>query len=371
MTTTGNKAALGSRIRELRNGAGLTLAALSEKLRDSELPIGTSVQHLSSIERGDGWASPGLVRTLDALLQAQGELIYLLREAKVPTAPTSLDEIIEVTAHLFFPLFVDHAPQPLIVHEPQRYDFVPRLGFTPCAAETTSVHCFPFQVVVLHEKHDLAMENLSAVATWRLEQIERCGSAALNELTHLGFETAALDHEPYCFSVFVVRKLPWRDELSRIRAIELLAMPGILLMKDESETAEDKTSSLLYSTAPIGDVRDFSLTGYHIGFASWAAVALAPESPDDDTLEALLAFELQLQALWCYASNVEARGKFASPDYDARFLQQVLRKLGRPWPTEHTSERRLREALVQTSRIGELVSSAIDAATTQRKGHSE
>jgi hypothetical protein len=48
-------------------------------------------------------------------------------------------------------------------------------------------------------------------------------------------------------------------------------------------------------------------------------------------------------------------------------LSRVRRKLQRPWPTEHTTVRRLREALVTTSRVTELVESALASVESNRR----
>src|ERR1700745_3597040 len=104
---TSQRELLGERIRELRRAAGLTLEGLSARLAEHGQTTGISVQHLSQIERGTTWPSPDLVHALDSVLESGNQLIYLLREAKVPTQPTASITTIEVIAHLFYPLFVD------------------------------------------------------------------------------------------------------------------------------------------------------------------------------------------------------------------------------------------------------------------------
>jgi hypothetical protein len=364
----GDRVALGRRLRELRNASGLTLEGLSQRLRDRGLNSGSSKQHLSAIERGDTWPSREVVQALDEEFHAHGALLQMLREAKVPeslsTGPLC------VTGHLFYPLHVDRVPPPAHPHVPGKLDFVPMLGWTPCPDSAARLYSFPFKVVVLCEAHDLAVDRLSQIATWRRPHIDRCASAASKQLEELGASHQVLDHEPYCFTAFACSRLPWADEALRIRAVELLSMPRALLSGDGSDAGKDQ--QLLYSTTPIADVVDFSLAGSHVGFASWAAVAAMPvDDALDDIVEQIVAFEIQLQAIWCYASNVENSRKYVSPNYSAEFLEDVLRKLGRPWPTEHTAQRRLREALIQTSRIDELIRSAVDSVAQKKKGSSK
>ena len=364
----GDRVALGRRVRELRRGAGLTLGGLSQRLRDRGLTAGSSKQHLSAIERGDTWPSRDLVQALDEEFLTHGALMHMLREAKVPEAVATGP--LCVTGHLFYPLHVDRVPEPEHPHVPGKLDFVPILGWTPCATSGARLYSFPFEVVVLYETHDLEVERLSEIAVWRRAHIDRCDSAASKQLEDIGATHQVRDHEPYCFTAFECSRLPWADEVLRIRATELLSMPRALLSGDGSDAGKDH--QLLYSTNPIADVVDFSLAGSHIGFASWAAVAaMAADGALIDIVEQIVAFEIQLQAIWCYASNVENSRNYVSPDYSAEFLEDALRKLRRPWPTEHTAQRRLREALVQTSRIDELIRSAVDSVAQKKKGSSK
>jgi hypothetical protein len=230
------------------------------------------------------------------------------------------------------------------------------------ASDHATVHCFPFGVVVLHEQFDLTVNHLGEIAQWRREQIERGDSAVATHLQELGYQVESLDHDPYCFTAFVFRTVPWVDAARLDRATQVLAMPGTLISSKmtKAEMAARAADLLNDTSQPISDVADFSHTNSHYGSASWAAVSLMPleAAPQIDIARSLIDLELQLQAFWCYASNVEA-GHIALVSYGPEFLRKVLAKLHCPAPTEHTAERRLREAIVRTSRITELVSSAI------------
>lgn len=355
------KHALASRIRELRKAAGLTLAGLSVRLHDAGLSHGTSIQHLSEVERAATWPSADLVRALDTVLSPnKRELIGLLRNAKVPSEPKISAECIEVTAHLFFPLLVHPIPEASETY-PGALDFVPRLGRLRSQLDHISLHCFPFGVVVLHEAHRLTTDGLLDIAQWRRVQISRSSDAVMAHLVARGVDARSMDHEPYCFTAFVVHALPWNDDHARARATHLLAMPAVLLAGEAADDPREHVDNLIDSPLPVGDVVDFSLTGTHFGAASWAAVSMLPVASALELDHALVEFEVQLQAFWCYASNVEATGSVKQTNYGPRFLEEVLGKLQCPWPNEHTAVRRLREAILQTSRIRDLVESATAA----------
>jgi transcriptional regulator with XRE-family HTH domain len=356
-------AKLGNRIRELRLARKLTQEQLSAKLKAAGLSKGTSPQHISAVELGNAWPSPKLVETLDTVFGSKPELIYLLRGAKVPTQVASSDESIDVTAHLFFPLYLEALPAgALTAHVSGSLDFVPRLGKFPCESEVATLHGFPFHVVVLHEAHNLVMPDLSAIAAWRQKQIARCGTATQEAFDRAGLSIAHADHDPYCFTVFVINAGPWADEVVRGRATHILAMPNVLLATHDGGESQDRANALLGSATPIDDVVDFSLTGSHFGAASWAAVAVSPSTHVTKIAHALVELEVQLQAIWCYSSNVETQGAFVHDDFDYQFLRRVLGKLQRPMPTEPTAVRRLREAIFHTSRIAHLIG-AIEVMT--------
>lgn len=353
---------LGARMRELRAVAGLTLKDLRSELNKVGVSKGTSEQHLSQIERGNTWADHVLVAAVDSVLHAGGELVRLLRDAKVPPIHTAVGDGLAVTAHLFFPLFLNEVPPPMEPHVSGELDFVPRLGWTAVHGGLGTLHCFPFGVVVLHEAHDLQGLTLSAIAAWRVEQLARCGTAVVDHLRRLEILAEPVDHAPYCFTVFVVREVPWREEHLWARLVHMLAMPRAMLSPDGTYDQEHRAETLLHSHVPIGDVVDFSLTGSHIGAASWAAVSLLPDDGETLVAAALIELEIQLQALWCYASNAAERGLCGTPGHEPRLLRQALSRLQRPWPTERTGVTRLREALVQTSRVVDVVRSALDSA---------
>jgi transcriptional regulator with XRE-family HTH domain len=356
---------LGSRLKTRRQERGLTLAGLSAELARAGVDEGISQQHLSAIERGTTWPSAKLVSALDELLDTRGELLYLLRNAKVPRERETGAHIL-VEAHLFYPLFVSDSPTPAVQHEATKYDFLPRLGFTPCGDGITAVHSFPFNVVLVHEAHWGSFETLADLGVWRDSQISRCPHAAVERLAEIRTNATSRDHEPYCFTCFVVRDLPWQRDHRR-RSLEILAVPAVLATAGEI-ASDDRADDLLHSHDSLGDVIDFSFAGNHVGFASWSAVAMHPDSPTSEIRDALVEFEIQLQAFWCYASNVEHSGGYAASEFGETFLRNVLRKLQRPWPTEHSTVHRLREALVVTSRITDLVESALSSAAARSPG---
>jgi transcriptional regulator with XRE-family HTH domain len=352
------KKVLGARIKELREHLELRQADVSSRLRGSGLTKGFSTQHLSAVERGEAWPSSEVVAALDDLFSTGTELVGLLRQAKVPSRVPVSDRI-GVTAHLFYPLRVNGlSTEPPVAAEPAS-DFVDRLQ-TKSIEDGATLHRFPFGVVVLHERHEVKRNSLAEIAEWRDTQVQRCPAAVDDFMNRHGVTLVAADHAPYCFAAFVVNEVPWEESVQRQRASHLLCMPRVLLASDDPDAWSDH---LLNSQDPIEDVVDHSLQGSHVGGASWAGLTLLNAGSPIDLEPALVDLEVQLQAFWCYASNTAEDACFWDDRYGQEFLHRVLAKLERPWPTESTAVRRLREAIFSTSRIERLVRSAIRATT--------
>lgn len=364
MSTSDAWRKLGEEIRARRLANGWTLRQLSQELENQGLPTGSSVSHLSELERGVGRASPELIRALDDLFKAHRRLVRLLKDAKVPEGAAPGRDVC-VAAHLFYPAFLSEAPDDQGTVPAGPGWFVQDVSRYTCS-ENHFVYVFPFNVAVVHEVHDLQRPNLTDIAIWRSEQIIRAHGCAQQWFEQLGWPVSVLDEDPYCLSCFELKSGPWGEHELYDRAVQILSMPSVLSRPaaDDYDLAVETERSLLSSSEPIRDLRPFGIAGSHSGWASWAAVAFWDVSAHCDIRDELLHLEVQLQALWCYACNVERRRAPVSPQYGVLFLRNYLRHLQRPRPTEHTSVRMLREELVRTSRILETVSGAVEAVTS-------
>jgi transcriptional regulator with XRE-family HTH domain len=352
---------LGAAIRTQRKALGLTQAQVCTEI--AKLGGQCTKQHLSSIELGNGWPSSELTRMLQKVLNAEGRFVRLLRRAKVPEQLDDLAADIVVTCHLFFPLYVDGEhiiDQP---RHPVEFDVVPgeRIGAT---RRGKSLYAFPFRVLLLHEEHSLQVTNLSELAAWRKQQIGRRLTATIEHAQKRGISAASADCDPYCFSLFVIEKHPWTDQVHQKHSAQLMAMPSILL--DVSPEDFDEHSSRLISDGiPTTGLVDFSVPESHYAYAGWAAVAVTNMSGRQSIVDSLIELELQVQALWCYSSNVEYLGACTSDEFGDAFLRRAKRRLQQPRSTEHTSVRHMREAVVWSSRIGETISGALAALRSE------
>lgn len=348
---------LGSAIKKLRDIKELTLDGVANLLATKGARTWTK-QHLSDVERGGTWPSLELVEALDDALGGQGSLVLGLRNAKVPIRTGHQNKPLLVSAHLFFPLYLR---DPLTIRgntDKVDFDLVPCNGLIRNGDGVATLYAFPFHVVVLHEQHTLDVSSFTEVAEWRTQQIKRRTSAVSDAASNLGVRLAPNDREPYCFSVFVIEQNQWISSEHQRRSAQILAMPTILVQTEFSESTE-RPDQLLDSNFRVHGIEEFSLPQSHFGFASWAAVAVTMCGGRRTVIDEIVALEIQLQAVWCYSSNVEFVGSCPDDHFSADFLRRVHRRLVQPKSTEHISLRQMREAIMATSRISETISGAI------------
>lgn len=356
---------LGGEIRKRRSERGWTLEFLSDQLRRQGLKSGHSVQHLSEVERGRGIPSAGLIRALEHVLQANNELLNLLRDAKVPSGELTSADDIKVTAHLFYPAAVDCALR-LVEDVNFENSYVSASGVHNCNQGRVAIYEFPFRVVVVHERHTVVVSSLTDLSMWRSEQIKRASTCVDNHLREeLDWQGTVVDESPYCFSAFVVEHGPWTDKATRDNAVRILAIPS-LLQRVALRNIDDALSlerQILLGGLEQSDLVSFNLES-NLGWASWSAVALWEPSESTELERQLVPLEVQLQALWCYANSVSCGLSPASEEFGERFFRLCFRTFRRPHSTEHISSRLMREAIVKTSRLEEMISCALDALSS-------
>jgi DNA-binding XRE family transcriptional regulator len=342
---------LGQRVREARLRRGWTQLELAEI-------VNASNKHISDIELGRTGPSASLVHRLDDALGTRGRLARVLRMSKVPEH-SPMHQGIATTAHLFFPVVFATDEPGWSTAGQKPLDDVRRSSH----GDHTLI-IFPFMVAILHEVHAVAHPNFTSLAAWRRDQIERRGDAVESYIAGVDKSMRIASLDPYCLACLVVDDLPMTDDVSKDRAIEILSCPSVLLTDgyDDDELDGDRETQLLTSTERITDARSFGLSDSHFGWASWAGVALHLKNRSQQQLVSeLVRLEVQLQAVWCYASHIVGTGRAPSEMHGEDFLRAMRRQLAAPNATEHTSRRLLREAIVETSRVRDIIGDALDA----------
>jgi hypothetical protein len=104
--------------------------------------------------------------------------------------------------------------------------------------------------------------------------------------------------------------------------------------------------------------------GVSAGFVGWSGISYHPLAPERALQqEALVALEVLVQAMWCYATHIQGVVENGSepniPDqYGWRFLRTAHLRLSTARPQETAQHRLMREAIVQTSGVTEMLRGA-------------
>ncbi len=364
-------AGLGKLLHQKRTGEGLTLQGLGAMLKERDQQVACSAAHLSQVENGRSWPSPQLVDCLDEVFDCGQEFRTLLRIAKVPTTTASAKY--SLTAHLIKPVYVglEHDPVDLEPIDGSHRHVSP--GNSYRVNENTDLHLFGFGVAVAHERHELTFSHIAELAVWRSQTFQECLTTrnTLELLTGVDRSELYRAETAYVLSTFVLDEPAWNPGDQLNAAIRLLSSPSVVLKapKAKSEypadihfTDEDIAfeESLLVSDYPIVDGVDFGIDPLSCGFASWAGVAYYPCNKDRALdPDYLTDFEIQMQAVWCIA-NAMASGVAPGGYDEAQGIRSLVRRLSQIGANEGHQYLRMREALIETSRVKEVARDAVD-----------
>jgi transcriptional regulator with XRE-family HTH domain len=370
---------LGQLVRQRRIDADYTLDELGKKLRQYHPDVASSAGHLSQVENGRSWPSEQLVDCLDQIFGRGTEFRSLLRTAKVPA--TARASVFELTAHLFKPVYLgasfDQPDLPPIESDMIHLGGVQSFEIDP----TTDLHVFPFDVAVAHERHELEFRQIAELATWRAKTIgdELEANQTIGYFTGISEPDRLSAQTAYVLSAFVLNSSVWDPGSQQATAVRMLTCPSVVLKTQASdqefigEVGFDQDDiafeeSLLVSDYPIIEGSDFGVEPLSYGYASWAGVAYHPTNPRRALPPDYLAnFEIQLQAVWCFA-NAVASG-LTNLHYDEVFnIRSLTRALNRIGTREDHQYRRMRDAIIETSRINDVANDAIDFLTTRQVG---
>jgi hypothetical protein len=349
--SSNGKRKLGAAISRERNRRGLTLGQVRRDLIDFGLEKGHSISHLSAVENGDAWPSRDLVAALEQIFECDGALLPLLRDAKVPSTRRSTQLEYEMTT--FFAGRV--AQQDPSDDEPVR---VVSTAHGLMRVYASGVAVLPVTM------SDMRADNLTDVARFRAETLARRKEYLVHALQDDSHDVELIDDEPYGLTCITLRKAIWADLADIDDAVRVLSCPSVLIGSTGPEHAEQHETNLMRRAKEILDIECFSVPGSHLGHATWSGVAIYPEV-DSEILENLHDLQLELQSLWCYASYC-SRFEVSSPNYGTAFLKSRLRAISIPRPTEHIGQRLLRDALIKTSRIEAVISSAAAALEVEK-----
>lgn len=332
----------------------------------------TVIKCIGRVERGEV-RSPGdfYAPAFAAVLEVSAAELFGTDQ---PAAPASTGDGFAVTAHQFVPVFVGAETVQRLAAEdrftPLNLDWAS--GWTAPvdnADWAATAYLLEWGVVVLHLSQLLRFPTVAALATWRANSHARV--LAENALGDLLSEVAGGEGSltpEYVLTTFWIEDPAW-DQPDIGTAAHLMCVPSVLLDRllegedDLLARAEVAERAHLRSGFRHPEVVEFGVPGVAIGCASWSGVVYLPVAPSRALMaEELISFEVVVQGLWCYSAHVRAAAegieRAVPARYGWRFLRNCRSRLTTAAPTETGQVRMMRDAVLRTSRLIELLDDA-------------
>ncbi|MFC7024793.1 helix-turn-helix domain-containing protein [Promicromonospora thailandica] len=279
-------------------------------------------------------------------------------------------DAIRVDSHKFMPVFVGHylaarlmkrvgleAPEALL-----------DTGFAPIDhpdADQCSLYVHPCGVALFHIVQPREPETLSELAEWRYRTYATDPPWAAQVLADLLGANGHTDLRPeYVLSAYWLHDCPW-DDAQYETALQLMATPSPLVDRsDPNEVrvlgAETETT-LLSSGFAHPAVTSIGVHGIAAGFVGWSGVSYHPLALERAlTIDELVETEVLAQLIWCYSAHIQrsvetGRDPDVPDQYGWRFLRAAHSRLTSARPLETAQHRLMREAIVNTSGLTDIL----------------
>ena len=173
----------------------------------------------------------------------------------------------------------------------------------------------------------------------------------------------------YVLSVVILDKTNIKREETIRNILELLSSPTSLESKQGSKDETEKLNRLEQTLLERGlmspGIEEFGLSGVDIGFASWDGVSYFQLKNEHGLQESLVEFEIAVQSLWwmckyladLYLSNDSQQMRIVRKYIPE--LKQHFTRIKNISATESPSRRTMAEAILNTSRLKQIVEAAI------------
>ena len=287
-----------------------------------------------------------------------------------------------VLSEKFIPVFIgqEQATKYAPCKEVPRFaDLKEHERYSICQNGGITAYKFPFGVSLLHCQEQLRFSSIAELAAERRRSYKNTldsDCAGFVELCEaLRLEATKGFRPNYALSLFTVLEPAWDSQRELEIALKLLAMPGLLI--SNSQKANGKSNEVLEKAKQIEDeffkngiesdeISDFGLKGISIGYASWAGVSYyVADSGRAIGSAQISSFEIQLQALWCYADAVQKQlVRFENTDaenlFGAKYIRSAYSQLIAVGGRDSMQLRRMKDAVSKTSHITRIVESALD-----------
>lgn len=325
--------------------------------------LDTLVQTISRWERGHRHPTQFYRELLCAVFGASTVELFGEEEA-----PCTDEGSLAVTSHKFVPAWV--GPE-RAANLTARYGSgtvtVGGLQADCCDTDWARLYVFPFGVVVAHLREEMRFPSIAALAVWR----RGSHKTALIHVTEQLRQLTAAENDgdapeaDYVLSALWLHTGIWADSEQLGVALRLLSMPSILLDRERlpdpiaTRNGELAERRLLRTGFDHDGIANFGVQATSLGYASWAGVAYHPLAAhralhEDDLVDC----EIAAQALWSYCNRLLSCPELSPEEpYGPAFLRACQTAINFAGAREPMQRRLLREAILTTSRLPDLLAS--------------
>jgi len=284
---------------------------------------------------------------------------------------------ITLTANLFVPVFLGEEAHGRIAGIAKKSEWG---DYTELEYETGRLCICRSGVGVWHIRRTQEFTSLSEVAVWRRSLYHEIlgGKHLIKKLTSQlikGVDDRSpirshIGHIEYALSAVVLTNSVAKNERTARNVLKVLASPSTLEATDESKKADslELERRFLENGIETPEGSEFGLPGRDLGFATWDGVAYSDNEGGQGPLAGkLVEFEVAVQSLWWLCKClIDSRSRITNKDGETvrKYLAEVrhryaaLRAIG---SMESQSQRTMIEAILKTSRIGEMVDEAAES----------
>lgn len=308
-----------------------------------------------------------------ALERATPEESERFQTSGARTEPGRGTESLRLDSHKFMPAFIGHYQADRLMKRlgttrPQSVLDVGSAAVDHPAADRCTLYVHPCGVVVFHIVEPKTPQTLADLAVWRYETYRTDPGWAAEVLADLlASNDPVLLRPPYVFSAYWMHTMPWDPSVLE-SALQLAATPSPLVDRSDPEQivslGADAERALLESGFTHPDVAAIGVHGVSAGYVGWSGISYHPLAPERAlTVDELVAVEVLVQAMWCYATHLQSavedgRDPDVPEQYGWRFLRAAQARLTTARPLETSQHCLMRETIVKTSGLTEILRGA-------------
>jgi DNA-binding winged helix-turn-helix (wHTH) protein len=284
--------------------------------------------------------------------------------------------VFEVRSHFFVPMFFGAE---LYSHLRVRVKTNEGIEYKEFQSERGVLHLLASGFGVWHIAESKRFEHLWEFADWRrklyreiLEDrqlLKIATDALLTSMKRKAPLIRIIGKPGYVFSAHVLKSTTFRNQQTVRRAIQVLASPSLLetnsagiQQKGDRDALE---RNILEDATLENHLEVFGLLTIDLGYASWDSVSYLHRS-GVNLEQRIVDFEIAVQSLWWMckcATEVFLSGEADEVEAVSKFVPEIKRqftKLKSISATESRSQRTMKEAILKTSRLKQMVEEVVD-----------